>query len=270
MTTDTIVILRPNKSDEAQQPNSTPPPPSLALEGSHVASQLLSPEAAPTVAVETGAAVAKLLDDAAHVAKMLDASSGGLVITKTSESPPALPETSSAPPRPTLTAVTTPATTTPRRAKTAAAKATKRAKAAKAKAAAEATPAVRKVKAKAKTTAKVVKVAKAAKAFKAAKAAKAAKLKPTTGQSGPRIKSLGWEDMNKKEKLLLGCFDLKGEREVRSIEQLGKEAFRSQSTVKAYSWARNSLRRLIRARLLEKVAPGSYRLAAETRAILPG
>ena len=88
------------------------------------------------------------------------------------------------------------------------------------------------------------------------------KHKPVSGQSGPAIKELTFEDLNKKEKLLLGCFAAKGDREVRTIESLAAEAFKTVSAKKANSHARNSLRRPVRARLVEKPEPGSYRLTA--------
>jgi hypothetical protein len=131
---------------------------------------------------------------------------------------------------------------------------------------------VRKVKAKAKTAVKAKAQAKAKPAVKAsakaktAKTAKAAKHKPVSGQSGPRIAELGWEDLNKKEKLVIGVFDIEGEREVRTIEQIGAEAFQNQTLKKQNSWTRNSLRRLMRAGIwLEKVEPGKYRLTQAAR-----
>ena len=106
---------------------------------------------------------------------------------------------------------------------------------------------------------------KKAKAKKEAKA----KHKPVSGQSGPPIKGLTFEDLNKKEKLLLGCFELKGDREIRTISQLADEAFKtaSVSVKKAESWVRNSLRRPIRSEpaWLEKTEPGSYRLTVYGR-----
>jgi hypothetical protein len=121
---------------------------------------------------------------------------------------------------------------------------------------------VRKVKTKTKTVAKAT-------AKKVAKAAKKVQRKATTGQSGPPIAELGLDDLNKKERLLVGCFDLEGERETRSIEQLGAEAFKHQPRKKQNSWARNSLRRLMRsAKWLEKTEPGKYRLTPWARTTL--
>jgi hypothetical protein len=126
--------------------------------------------------------------------------------------------------------------------------------------------AVRKVKAK---TQKKVKVkAKTTKAKKTAKTAKTAapKRKPVSGQSGPRIAELGWDDLNRKEKLVLGAFNIEGDREVRTIEELGAEAFPNQSLKKQSSWTRNSLRRPIRSGIwLEKPEPGKYRLTQAAR-----
>lgn len=85
----------------------------------------------------------------------------------------------------------------------------------------------------------------------------------TTGQSGPTIEELPWDSLNRKEKLLIGCFNLEGEREVRSIGELAVAAFKTKAKnlAQANSWARNSLRRLMRSgKWLEKVEPGKYRL----------
>ena len=126
--------------------------------------------------------------------------------------------------------------------------------------------------AKAKKTAKkIVAKAKASKA-KASKA-KTAKVahKPVSGQSGPRITELSWDDLNKKEKLVVGVFDVEGEREVRTIEQIGSEAFKTQTLKKQNSWTRNSLRRLMRSGVwLEKTEPGKYRLTQAARTKLRG
>jgi hypothetical protein len=131
-----------------------------------------------------------------------------------------------------------------------------------------------KAKAKAKATVKIkaikVKAIKA-KAIKAkAKTAKAktktTKRKPVSGQSGPRIAELGWDDLNKREKLVLGVFDLEGEREVRTIEDIGANAFPNQPLKKQNSWTRNSLRRPMRSGVwLEKTEPGKYRLTQAAR-----
>lgn len=125
----------------------------------------------------------------------------------------------------------------------------------------------KKVRAIKAASAKKVKAASAKKAATATKREKA-----TSGQSGPTIKGLKIEDLNKKERLLLGCFELKGEREVRSIDALGAEAFKSQTVKRQNSWARNSLRRLVRSdpAWLEKTEPGQYRLTTYARAALNG
>lgn len=121
-----------------------------------------------------------------------------------------------------------------------------------------------KKKAKAKKAKKSA-ARKAAPAKRAAKAKAAKRAKPTSGQSAPPIESLSFDDLNKKEKQVVGCFGLKGEREVHTIEALAKEAFRSQTSKKANSWVRNCLRRLVRANWVEKVTPGEYRLSEPGR-----
>lgn len=103
----------------------------------------------------------------------------------------------------------------------------------------------------------------AKKVVKAAKAEKKEKRKATSGQSGPSIEALPWSALNKKEKLVIGCFNLKGEREVKTIEQIADEVFKgkAKNVKQANSWVRNSLRRLMRfGRWLEKVEPGKYRI----------
>lgn len=113
--------------------------------------------------------------------------------------------------------------------------------------------------------AKVKTKAKKAKATKAKKAKAAKAKKPVSGQSGPAIESLPWSALNKKEKRVVGCFELEGEGEIRTIESLAKEAFPHQPAKKANSWVRNSLRRPVRANWLEKVKPGEYRLTEAGR-----
>lgn len=140
-------------------------------------------------------------------------------------------------------------------------------------------------RAAAKALAEASKVKKAAKA-KAAKAAskkvtqtkkvkaaaaKAEKQKATSGQSGPAIEELPWNALNKKEKLLVGAFDLEGDREVRTIEQLAEQVFKgkAKNLKQANSWTRNSLRRLMRSgKWLEKTEPGKYRLTVGARKLL--
>lgn len=102
-----------------------------------------------------------------------------------------------------------------------------------------------------------------AKAVKAVKAK--ARRKPVSGQSAPPIESLPFDALNKKEKKVVGCFVARSAREVLTIEDLADGAFPSQPAKRANSWVRNSLRRLIRARWLEKVTPGEYRLSKGRR-----
>jgi hypothetical protein len=107
---------------------------------------------------------------------------------------------------------------------------------------------------------------KPAKAKAKVKAARAkARRKPVSGQSAPPIESLSFDALNKKEKKVVGCFVARTAREVLTIEDLADVAFPSQPAKRANSWVRNSLRRLIRARWLEKVTPGEYRLSKGRR-----
>jgi len=81
--------------------------------------------------------------------------------------------------------------------------------------------------------------------------------KPTSGQSGPKL-DLVRDDLNPKETAVLTLLRRKGEA---SIADLMK-AFPNKPKAKANSWVRNSLRRLVCARLAKKVGRGTYKKAA--------
>jgi len=138
----------------------------------------------------------------------------------------------------------------------------------------------------AKTDKVVAKVAKAAakleaKALKAsikaeAKAAKAAaqpakslsdKKTPSTGQSGSVIKDLTAEDLNTNETALMLAFGTEGHRTDKAIKDLAAECFPHKKKAQANSWARNGLRRLVRAKLVEKDARGVFKQSVEGRNI---
>lgn len=82
--------------------------------------------------------------------------------------------------------------------------------------------------------------------------------KPTTGQSGPRIQ-MDLASFNPKERKVLDA--LQAYRTL-SLPQLADICFPSKSKAKGNSWTRNSLRRVVCAGYVRKVAPGTYALTA--------
>jgi hypothetical protein len=92
---------------------------------------------------------------------------------------------------------------------------------------------------------------------------------PTTGQSGPRIeldpavtrKEVDKLDMYQRETLSdkeRRVFDaLKGG--AKTLTELAEVAFSSKSKKQGNSWVRNSLRRLVCARLVKRVDRGTYK-----------
>jgi predicted transcriptional regulator len=89
------------------------------------------------------------------------------------------------------------------------------------------------------------------------------KVKPTkarSGQSGPKIDVLPWEKMNEKERLV---FKTLARSKELTLEALAEKCFTKKGARKANSWARNSLRRLVRAGLVKRVDEGTYRLGSK-------
>ncbi len=85
---------------------------------------------------------------------------------------------------------------------------------------------------------------------------------PTSrGQNGPTL-ALRMVDLNANERRLFMVFDPYNESQQYSIKQLAELAWPELGEEKAYSYARNQLRRLIRGRLLRKLAVGIYGLSA--------
>jgi hypothetical protein len=114
----------------------------------------------------------------------------------------------------------------------------------------------------------VVKGAKgAAKTKVAGKAAKspATKKSPGTGQSGSAIKNLTAEDLNPNETALMLALGTEGHRLPKSIKDLAAECFPHKKKAQANSWARNGLRRLVRAKLVERGARGVFKQSIEGR-----
>jgi hypothetical protein len=124
----------------------------------------------------------------------------------------------------------------------------------------------------AKKTAKLEAVA-AKKAARAEK--KAAKLKAiadkkaaktaTTGQSGPPLKDLTAEDLNEKEVAVILALGTEGHRADKEISIMATECFPNKKKAQANSWIRNGLRRLVRAKLVEKTGKGLFKQTAEGR-----
>ena len=85
----------------------------------------------------------------------------------------------------------------------------------------------------------------------------------TTGQSGPAL-TIGFEDLNAKERKVIGVFDLES-RAIVTIVAIAKHAWPTNTQGKSNSWTRNSLRRLVRGGLVEKVKRGLYRITVKGR-----
>jgi hypothetical protein len=125
-----------------------------------------------------------------------------------------------------------------------------------------------KKKATKKAAKKVAVKAKAAKTPKALKTPKSKTPKkrtsePKSGQSGPPL-DLKKADMNEKEKKILSI--LASDLNPMPINALATTCFPDAPASKANSWVRNSLRRTARAKWVEKVGKGTYRLPEEARA----
>lgn len=92
---------------------------------------------------------------------------------------------------------------------------------------------------------------------KEAEAKESVTSKPSTGQSGPKLK-LRSSDLNDKEKAVLTY--LKENVMPATISEISAECFFgvAASEKQANSWVRNSLRRLVRADLVEKISRGVY------------
>lgn len=152
------------------------------------------------------------------------------------------------------------------------AKAAKIEKKVEAKADAKVAKKAAKAEAKAAKKAAAAEKAKAKAAEKAAKKAEKAEKeakKPTTGQSGEKIKDLGTVEnpLNAKEGVVLLAFGTSGHRTVHTIEGIAATCWPTKKAVQANSWVRNSLRRLVRGGLVEKEDRGQYKQSEEGRSI---
>lgn len=84
----------------------------------------------------------------------------------------------------------------------------------------------------------------------------------TSGQSGPPIEHLAIDELNKKERKVLVYLFVAPKAKILEIA-LG--CFSTQPQVRRSSWVRNSLRRLVRASLVERVDAGTYKLTLRGR-----
>lgn len=84
-----------------------------------------------------------------------------------------------------------------------------------------------------------------------------------TGQSGDKIE-LAASQLNDNERAVVGA--LYEDMNPLSIVALATVAFPSQPPSRASSWARNSLRRLVRGDWIEKMGRGTYALTEKGRA----
>lgn len=120
-------------------------------------------------------------------------------------------------------------------------------------------------KASAKKEKKATGKAKAKKATRSA-APKAQKKQrsasPTSGQSGPPL-DLSKDKLNDKETKVVAV--LQDDANPVAINALATTCFSEKSAKVANSWVRNSLRRLVRGKWVEKIGKGTYRLTETGR-----
>ncbi len=111
-------------------------------------------------------------------------------------------------------------------------------------------------KAVAKKAKKPVKKVAAKKVVAKKPAKKPVPKKPSSGQSGPPIDDLTYEKLNKKERKVVEALS---ENVKMTISEIGASCFPHEPKRKQRSWTRNSLRRLVRGCLVEKVNEGVYK-----------
>lgn len=90
----------------------------------------------------------------------------------------------------------------------------------------------------------------------------------TFGQGGVVIENFNPEKLNEKELAVLAAFNVAGPRETRKIPDLAATCFPQCTEPQANSWVRNSLRRLIRAKLIEKESRGMFKLTPSGRKLV--
>lgn len=120
-----------------------------------------------------------------------------------------------------------------------------------------------KKKAAKQSTAKKAAAKKAPVKKKAAKKTSAKKAtKASSGQSGPSL-DLPVEKISAKEMRVVELLNGSGSgtRTIYTIEEMAGACWKSKSKKQSNSWVRNSLRRLIRSGVVEKVERGKYRIS---------
>jgi hypothetical protein len=92
------------------------------------------------------------------------------------------------------------------------------------------------------------------------------KNKPTSGQSGASLE-LELSDLNPKERRLLLVLNGEGsgKRVEIGIPELADACWKHKTKFQSNSWTRNSLRRLIRAKLIDKQKRGVFRISELAR-----
>ena len=92
------------------------------------------------------------------------------------------------------------------------------------------------------------------------------KTAPSSGQSGPAMKK-ELADLNPKEVRVLNFANGEGsgKRAELSISDIAEGCWKSKSKAQSNSWVRNSLRRLVRSKLIEKLERGRYRISEAAR-----
>lgn len=126
-----------------------------------------------------------------------------------------------------------------------------------------------KPRAKAKPKAKLKAKPKAkpkAKAKAKPKAKGEARPAPRSGQSGPTIE-LAVDSFNAKELAVLRLLNGEGAgiRPILPINEIAGTCFSTQSRSRGNSWTRNSLRRLVQSRFVERIERGKYRITESGR-----
>jgi hypothetical protein len=111
---------------------------------------------------------------------------------------------------------------------------------------------------------KTAKKTKTVKAVAPVEAAPAKTVEYHGGQNGTEL-TLKADDLNPNEKKVIGAFNKDGVRESKTLAAIAASAYPTRKRAQANSWVRNSLRRLVRAKLVERTARGTYCLTKKGR-----
>lgn len=92
------------------------------------------------------------------------------------------------------------------------------------------------------------------------------KTKATSGQSGPPMEK-ELSDLNQKEirVLMFANGEGSGKRPEVTITEMAEGCWKSKSKAVSNSWTRNSLRRLVRTGMIEKLERGLYQISVSAR-----